>query len=325
MSNVLIVAEHSNGQLRKINGAVFGFAKQAAAITGGEVIVAVLGTETEAIAQQVAQYAVYKVIYVDDAALEPYLPAQHASAIAEIASDVNARIVATVASFQGKDLMPRLAAKLEAGMVSDVSAVTAEGSDILFKRPIWSGKLIEVVKVTSDIICATIRATEFAPLAPSAAGAPVEQAEPSTDSDGTEFVKFDQVVSERPELTDADVVVAGGRGLKARENFGMLEELADLFKGAVGASRAAVDSGMAPNDWQIGQTGKIVAPSLYFAVAISGAIQHLAGMKGSKCIVAINKDADAPIFQVADYGLVADAFKAVPELNKLIATAKKEG
>jgi electron transfer flavoprotein alpha subunit len=327
MSNVLIVAEHANGQLRKVNAAVLGFAKQAAALTGGDVIALVLGAgdQPEALAQQLAAFDINKVIWASDNALEPYLPAAHASAVAEIAGDVDAKIVATVASFQGKDLLPRVAAKLDAAMISDVSAITSEGGDLLFKRPIWSGKLIEVIKASSDIICATIRSTEFEPLAPSGASAEVEQAEPSVEDDGTEFVKFDQVVSERPELTDANVVVAGGRGLKSRENFVMLEELADLFSGAVGASRAAVDSGMAPNDWQIGQTGKIVAPSLYFAVAISGAIQHLAGMKGSKCIVAINKDADAPIFQVADYGLVADAFKVVPELNKLIAAAKREG
>jgi electron transfer flavoprotein alpha subunit len=327
MSNILIVAEHANGQLRKINGAVLGFAKQAAAITGGDVIALVLGAgdQPEAIAQQLAAFDINKVIWASDDALEPYLPAAHASCVAEVAQDVDARVVATVASFQGKDLLPRVAAKLDAAMISDVSAVTSEGGELLFKRPIWSGKLIEVLKASSDIICATIRATEFEPLiAGDAPTAEVEQAEPSPEDDGTEFVKFDQVVSERPELTDANVVVAGGRGLKARENFVMLEELADLFGGAVGASRAAVDSGMAPNDWQIGQTGKIVAPSLYFAVAISGAIQHLAGMKGSKCIVAINKDGDAPIFQVADYGLVADAFKVVPELNKLIAAAKKD-
>lgn len=317
MSNVLVIAEHQSGKLRKVNWPIITFAQQAAAVTGGKVIAAILGKGVASLAMELARYeGISKVVVVDDPQLENYLPATYASAIAELAEDNDAQVVATVASFQGKDLMPRVAAKLDAGVVSDVAGVLEEDDTIAFRRPIWAGKLIEIQQATTDVVCVTVRNTEFEPAVQGSASAPIEKAAPEITNDGTEFVEFNAVQSERPELTDADVVIAGGRGLRARENFGMLETLADLFGGAVGASRAAVDSGMAPNDWQIGQTGKIVAPKLYIAVAISGAIQHLAGMKGSKTIVAINKDPEAPIFQVADFGLVGDAFKLVPELTE---------
>jgi len=320
MSNVLVLAEHQSGTLRKVNWPVLNFAKQTAELTDGEVYVAILGHDIDDLANELARYDVDKVIKVDDERLENYLPAEYASAISDLAEEYDAEVVTTVASFRGKDVMPRIAARLEAGMIADASAVFEDDdAEIAFKRPIWSGKLIEIQRASTDVVCVTARHTEFEALAPSDAGAPIEEADPEIESDGTEFVKFDAVESERPELTDADVVIAGGRGIRSRENFEMLEQLADLFGGAVGASRAAVDSGMAPNDWQIGQTGKIVAPKLYVAVAISGAIQHIAGMKGSKTIVAINKDPEAPIFQITDYGLVADAFKVVPELNEKLA------
>lgn len=327
MSNVLVVAEHAGGELRKINAPVLGFAKKAAEVTGGDVIGLVLGGDVEGIAKQLACYDISKVIYVNNDELENYRAGAHASAIAEIAEDEDAAIVATVASFQGKDLLPRVAARLEAGLAADVSAIEEEDDSLLYKRPIWSGKLLEVIKIETDIACATVRPTEFdALVAADSPQAEIVEAEPDVEDDGTQFVAFEKAEgnSARPELTDASFVAAGGRGLKSREGFVMLEDLADLFpaEGAVGASRAAVDAGMAPNDWQIGQTGKIVAPDLYFAIAVSGAIQHIAGMKGSKCIVAINKDPEAPIFQIADYGLVADAFKAVPALNALIKASR---
>jgi len=322
MSNVLVIAEHEHGHLRKVNWSVLSFAKKAAAITGGEVIVALLGAGLGDAAKQVAQFDVAKVIVVDDSTLENYLTGEFASAVAGVAENADARIVCTVASLRGKDFMPRVAVKLEAGMISDVMDVMEEDDELLFKRPVWSGKLTEVLQATTDIICATVRHTEFDAMEPTGAGAEIEAGSPDIEGDGAEFVSFDAIISERPELSDANVIIAGGRGMKSREGFAQLEAFADLFGGAVGATRAAVDSGMCPNDWQIGQTGKVVAPDLYFAIAISGAIQHLAGMKGSKTIIAINKDPEAPIFQVADYGLVGDAFKILPELHAAVEAAK---
>src|SRR5690606_4086873 len=235
MSNVLVIAEHAGGQLRKVNWPILTFARQAADILEGEVIVAVIGSGVGDLAQQLSQFAVDKVVTVDDDSLENYLPSEYASAVAGLAEEVDAALVATVASFQGKDFMPRVAAHLGAGMVGDVIAIEEDDEEdgLLYKRPIWSGKLIEVCRATTDVVCATVRNTEFAAMEPSAAGAPVESASPDIDGDGTSFVEFNAVQSERPELTDADVVIAGGRGLKARENFGMLEEMADLFGGAV--------------------------------------------------------------------------------------------
>ncbi|MCA9519624.1 MAG: electron transfer flavoprotein subunit alpha/FixB family protein, partial [Myxococcales bacterium] len=196
------------------------------------------------------------------------------------------------------------------------------GANLLYKRPMWAGNIIGTVQITTPVQVVSVRPSAFDE-APAGAQSSVEVFALGAElPGGAEFVKMEASGGERPDLQEADVVVSGGRGLKSRENFKIVEDLADAFGGAVGASRAAVDSGYAPNDWQIGQTGKVVAPGLYIAVAISGAIQHLAGMKNSKVIVAINKDEEAPIFQVADYGLVADAFKAVPELTEKIKALK---
>ena len=224
----------------------------------------------------------------------------------------------------GKDFAPRVASTLEAGMVGDVIAVVGDGGEIRYKRPMFAGSIVATVAVDTPIAVVTVRPTDFDPAADEG-DSPVEEAQFGKTSELTQFVSFDAVVSARPDLNDADVIVSGGRGMKNVEGFGLLEQLADIFGGAVGASRAATDAAMCAGDLQIGQTGKIVAPDLYFAVAISGAIQHVAGMKGSKCIVAINKDAEAPIFQIADYGLVADAFKVLPELNEKVAAIKAEG
>ena len=315
MSNVLVIAEHVNGQLRNVSLATVTFARQAAKLTGGQVIGLVLGSGASGVAQEFATSGVDRLLFEDASAYTNYLAENYAPAVAAVAKEHNVAVVCAPSSTFGKDLLPRVAGLLGAGMVSDAISVFDDGG-LRFKRPLWAGNVITTVEVTTPVKVVSVRTTEF-DAGPAGAAVAVENVSTgAAASDGAEFVSFEQVKSERPELTDADIIIAGGRGLGSGENFKIVTDLADALGGAVGASRAAVDSGYAPNDWQIGQTGKVVAPNLYFAVAISGAIQHLAGMKGSKTIVAINKDADAPIFQVADYGLVADAFEVLPELTQ---------
>jgi electron transfer flavoprotein alpha subunit len=227
------------------------------------------------------------------------------------------------ASSTGKDILPRAAALLGAGMASDVTVVVGANR---FKRPAYAGNAIEEVEIAGSVIVASVRQTAFPPaVAGGATGAVENVAVGAVDALGAELVALHATQSARPDLGDAKVVVSGGRGMKAGENFKVLEELTDLLGGALGASRAACDAGMVPNDLQVGQTGKVVAPQLYIAVAISGAIQHLAGMKGSKVIVAINKDPEAPIFQVADYGLVDTWEKAIPALTAAVKKLKSGG
>lgn len=315
MANVLVVAEHLDGKLRKVTLPTITFAQQAAALTGGQIYVLVLGSNVDAAAEEASRYGVAKVLYANSPVFENYLAETYAPAIVKAAKEVGATIVCSPASTTGKDVLPRVAAKLDAGMVSDAISVSNDGG-LRYRRPLWAGNVLTTVEVTTPVHAITVRTSDF-DLPEETAAAPVESFDAGVVADDSvQFVSFDQVKSERPELTDANVVVAGGRGLKSGDNFKMIMDLADTLNGAVGATRAAVDSGYAPNDWQIGQTGKVVAPSLYFAVAISGAIQHLAGMKGSKTIVAINTNPEAPIFQVADYGLVGDAFQLVPELTE---------
>jgi len=323
MSNVLVVIEQHAGVLRKISLPVLGFGAKAKELLGGELFALVIGSGVGDVASEVATIeGVDKVYVCDDAAFSNYVAENHAPAIAAVAEELEAEIIATAASTTGRDFLPRVAARMEAAQISDAIDIFDGDEGITYKRPMLAGNLISLMISESDVTCVTVRTTAFdAP--PATGGADIEEISPDFDAtDATEFISFEQVKSDRPELTDADVIIAGGRGLKARENFGMLETLADLLGGAVGASRAAVDNDMAPNDWQIGQTGKIVAPNLYIAIAISGAIQHLAGMKGSKTVVAINKDPDAPIFQVADFGLVADAFQVVPEMTEKLQSIK---
>ncbi|MBU6159754.1 MAG: electron transfer flavoprotein subunit alpha/FixB family protein [Myxococcales bacterium] len=321
MSTILVVADHLEGVLKNATLPTVGFAKAAAAISGSTVVGLVLGSGADGVAETFAKY-VDRVIYIDDAAYTNYLAESYAPAVAAVAKEVGAVIVAGASTTTGKDYLPRAAARLDAGFVSDVIAVFEHDGAPAYKRPIWAGNLIERVSSSADVTVVTVRTTNFE-AAPATAGGKVEKRTGGASKSGAaEFVSFEQVKSDRPALTDASVVVSGGRGLKSAEAFGIIEDLADTLGGAVGASRAAVDSGYAPNDWQVGQTGKIVAPNLYIAVAISGAIQHLAGMKGSKTIVAINKNGEEPIFQVADYGLVADAFAAVPDLTSKIKASK---
>jgi electron transfer flavoprotein alpha subunit len=317
MGNVLAFCEFSGSTLRTSALANIAFARAAASAHGGEVIALLVGAGAAAAGPAAAKYAP-KVITVEDGKLDHYLAETYAPILARLAKENNATVVTATATSVGKDVMPRVAALLDAGMASDIAK--SEGPN-KFVRPILAGNAYSTVEITTPIICVTVRQSEFEaaaelPSAGSVASAPAGE----INALGAAFERLDAQKSDRPELTDAKVVVSGGRGMKNGENFKVLEQLADLLGAAMGASRAATDAGMVPADWQVGQTGKIVAPNLYFAVAISGAIQHLAGMKGSKTIVAINKNKDEPIFQVADYGVVAEWEKAVPEL---IAEIKK--
>jgi electron transfer flavoprotein alpha subunit len=310
MGNVVTLLEWSEGKLRGSALSAVNAARQLAAKHGGQVVGLVIGKGAAAIADE-AKTFVPKVVVVDDGRLENYLAETYAPVVAKVAKAEGASAVLATANNLGKDLLPRVAALLDAGMASDVSAIVEKDT---FKRPILAGNATATVQVSGPVVVVSSRQTEFPAAAPEGSGTVTTAEAGDVDALGAEFVKVSVTKSERPELTDAKIVVSGGRGMKSGENFKHIEELADTMGAAVGASRAATDAGFAPADWQVGQTGKVVAPELYFAVAISGAIQHLAGMKGSKTIVAINKDADAPIFQVADYGLVGQWEKVLPEL-----------
>jgi electron transfer flavoprotein alpha subunit len=319
MGNVLAFCESSGASLRSSALANIAFARQAAQAHGGDVIVLLIGKSASEAGSHAARFA-SRVVTVDHDDLNSYMAETYAPIVARVAGDEGASVICATANAVGKDLMPRVAALAGAGVASDISALVGKNQ---FKRPILAGNALSAVEVSSDVICVTVRQTEFEPAAELDTPGQVSAAQAGAiDSRGARVVRVEQSKSDRPELTDAAVVVSGGRGMKSGENFKLLEELADLLGAAMGASRAATDAGMVPADWQVGQTGKIVAPDLYFAVAISGAIQHLAGMKGSKTIVAINKDAEAPIFQVADYGLVASWEKALPELIEEIKKLK---
>ncbi len=321
MGNVIAFCEFQGEALRSSALSNIAFARDAATHHGGEVILLLMGVGAAAAAASAAKYAP-KVITVEDPNLANYLAETYAPIVAREAKANNATVVTATASAVGKDLLPRVAALLDAGMASDIAKTTAKDT---FIRPILAGNAYSTVQIGTPVICVTPRQSEFEPAAElGTAGTVTASPAGAIDPLGAAFERLDAQKSDRPDLGDAKVVVSGGRGMKTTENFKVLEELADLLGAAMGASRAATDAGMVPADWQVGQTGKIVAPNLYFAIAISGAIQHLAGMKGSKTIVAINKNKDEPIFQVADYGLVADWEKAVPELiteiKKLKAT-----
>jgi len=317
MPNVLAFCEFSGSNLRTSALANLAFARAAAAAHGGDVIALVIGAGAQAAAGHAAKLAA-KVVVVDDGKLDHYLAETFAPIVARLAKEHGATVVSATATAVGKDVMPRVAALLDAGQASDISSLAGKNQ---FVRPILAGNAYSTVEIGTPIICVTVRQSEFEPAAElGQAGAVTSAPAGEINALGAKFERLDAQKSDRPELADAKVVVSGGRGMKNGENFKVLEQLADLLGAAMGASRAATDAGMVPADWQVGQTGKIVAPNLYFAVAISGAIQHLAGMKGSKTIVAINKNKDEPIFQVADYGVVQEWEKAIPEL---IAEIKK--
>ncbi|GAB4511919.1 MAG: FAD-binding protein [Haliangiales bacterium] len=311
MGNVLAFCESSGASLKSNALANLAFARAAAEKHGGEVIILLIGKGVAEAGADAARYA-SKVITVDDDALEYAMAETYAPIVVRVAKEQGASVVCTTATSIGKDVMPRAAYALDAAMASDISGLVDKNQ---FQRPVLAGNAYSTVELSTDVMCVSVRQSEFDPAAPLDAAGTVESADAGDlDTLGAEVLRVESSKSDRPDLNDADVVVSGGRGMKSGENFGELEKLADVLNAAMGASRAATDAGMVPADWQVGQTGKIVAPNLYIAVGISGAIQHLAGMKGSKTIVAINKDPEAPIFQVADYGLVDTWEKTLPEL-----------
>ena len=304
---ILVIAEHTNVAL----GAATLNTVSAAKAIGGDIHVLVAGAGCAAVAEVAAKIdGVSKVLLADNAAFAYQLPENVAPLIAEVGKDYT-HILAAATSI-GKNVLPRVAALLDVDQISEIIAV--ESADT-FKRPIYAGNAIATVQSSAAIKVITVRATGFDAVAAEGGSASVEAVSFGGDAGISAFVGEELAKSDRPELTAAKIVISGGRGMQNGDNFEMLNRVADKLGAAVGASRAAVDAGFVPNDMQVGQTGKIVAPDLYIAVGISGAIQHLAGMKDSKVIVAINKDEDAPIFQVADYGLVADLFDAIPELE----------
>ena len=322
MANILVVAEVAEGKLKKTTHSAVTFARHAAAALGGTYSILIVGSGVGDAAQEAARLGAAAVLVADAPSLKNYLAETYAPTVAEVGKGF-AVVVGTASAF-GKDLLPRVAARLGAGYATDISEVIAAGAELTYKRPMFAGNAYGIAKITTPIHVVSVRQSAFSAAEPAGASAPIENvavaaAEPAAAR--VEFVSFDQIKNERPELGEARVVVSGGRALKERFNE-VLAPLADTLGAALGASRAACDAGYAASDLQVGQTGKVVAPALYFAIGISGAIQHLAGMKGSKVIVAINKDGDAPIFQVADYGLVADLFATVPELVARIQAAR---
>ena len=305
--NTLVLAEHDNSELKPSTLNTI----TAARALGGDVTVLVAGSECAGVGEQAATIVgVSKVLVAEDSIYANALAENLALLLMGLANDYSHFLAPATTS--GKNIMPRFAALLDVAQISDITAI--EAPDI-FERPIYAGNALASVKSIDPVKVITVRTTAFDAAETGSTPAIVENINAKTDAGLSSFLGQELTKSERPELTSASIIVSGGRGMQSGDNFPILDEIADKLGAAVGASRAAVDAGFVPNDYQVGQTGKVVAPDLYIAVGISGAIQHLAGMKDSKVIVAINKDEEAPIFQVADYGLVADLFTAVPELS----------
>ena len=308
--SILVVADHDNESLNAATRVSVAAAKE----IGGDVHVLVAGENCRGVADEAAKVdGVAKVLLADNAAYGHSLAENLAALVAELAADYDH--VLTAHTTVGRNFLPRVAALLDVAQISDIVEVVSADT---FKRPIYAGNAIATVKSNDAKKVVSVRGTAYDPVAAEGGSASVEEVSAAHDQGISSWLKDDIAESERPDLTAASVVISGGRGMGSGDNFKLLEGIADKLGAAIGASRAAVDAGFVPNDMQVGQTGKIVAPDLYIAVGISGAIQHLAGMKDSKVIVAINKDEEAPIFQVADYGLVADLFKAVPELEEAL-------
>jgi electron transfer flavoprotein alpha subunit len=317
MAGSLVLIEHDRQQVKRSSLHAITLARQ----LGGEYVLLVLGQDLDGIARSLVSYGASAVVVADDSALAEPLADRYAKVIEEAARKGDAKTIMGTSSTFSKDVLPRVAALLDAPMVTDVVEIKKIDGSICYRRPINAGSMFAVVKVEGDRRVLTARATAFEAPAADAAACPIERLDFDAASlpDGMQFISREERKSDRPDLTEARVVVSGGRPLKDKETFEFLVGgLADVLGGAIGATRAAVDAGMAPNDYQIGQTGKVVAPELYIALGISGAIQHLAGIKDSRVIVAINKDPDAPIFQIATYGLIGDLYEIVPQLIESI-------
>lgn len=316
---ILAVVEQRENKFKKNAYEVVATAHALAQQTNGEAIALVIGSAVQNIAAELGSYGVSKVVAVQNPKLEKYSVTAYSKIVTEIAAKEQATVVIISATAAGKDFAPRVAVKLDAGLAADVTALKIENGEIIATRPVYAGKALTEIKITSPIKIFTIRPNVFPAASVNGAAATVEVVDvPLADSDFASAVTATSQASGKLDVAEADIIVTGGRGLKGPENFKMLEELASTVGAAVGASRAVVDAGWRPHEDQVGQTGKTVSPSLYVAVAVSGAIQHLAGMSSSKYIVAINKDKDAPIFQSADYGIVADAFEIVPAMTQEI-------
>ena len=305
--SILVIAEHDNVNLK---GATLNTVAAAKEI-GSDITLLVAGSDTSSVISEAQKLnGITKILSCDNDLYKNSLAEELSNLVISLV-DGFSYILAPATTF-GKNLLPRISAKLDVQQISDIISVETEDT---FKRPIYAGSCIATVKSNDTVKLITVRSTAFDPVTNDNSDVPVENVDAASSLNISEFVSEELAKSDRPELTSANIVISGGRGMQSGDNFHLLDSIADKLGAAVGASRAAVDAGFVPNDYQVGQTGKIVAPDLYIAVGISGAIQHLAGMKDSKVIVAINKDEDAPIFQVADYGLVSDLFSALPELE----------
>lgn len=314
---IFVIAEQREGALRKVSFELASAARKLADQSGDEVSAILLGSGIESLAAELGKFGVDKVFVGDNAVLEPYVTEAHAQVVAKILKDNDAAIALFGASVQGKDLSARVAAKLAGGLATDCTDVKIDGGNFVAIRPMYAGKVFADVTFNTTPAMASLRPNVF-PAVENAKAAAVTKVDVAVDEVKSKVLEVQKDTSGKVDLTEANVIVSGGRGMKGPDEYKILEELADVLKGTVGASRAAVDAGWRPQKDQVGQTGKVVSPNLYIACGISGAIQHLAGMSSSKCIVAINKDAEAPIFTKADFGVVDDLFKVVPELTTAV-------
>ena len=311
---IFVIAEQREGALRKVSFELVSTARKLADQASEEVCAVLLGSGIEGLAAELGKFGADKVFVADNAALEPYITEAHAQVVAKILKDNDAAVALFAASVQGKDLSARVAAKLAGGLATDCTDVKVDGGKFVAVRPMYAGKCFGEVAFNSTPAMASLRPNVFPAVENAKAGA-VTKVDAAVDAVKSKVLEVQKDTSGKVDLTEATIIVSGGRGMKGPDEYKILEELAYVLKGTVGASRAAVDAGWRPQKDQVGQTGKVVSPNLYIACGISGAIQHLAGMSSSKCIAAINKDEEAPIFAKADFGVVDDLFKVVPELT----------